>query len=78
MNTMFCFFYLFCRKKNGEVVNVNNNRMEGGNVNSIALKIQHVLRSDLGNYTCELQNDYGIGTSENSISLDVHCKCSLL
>lgn len=52
--------------------------MEGGNVNSIALKIQHVLRSDLGNYTCELQNDYGIGASENSISLDVHCKCSLL
>lgn len=49
--------------------------MEGGDVDSIGLKIKKVLRSDLGNYTCELQNDYGIGASDNSISLDVHCKC---
>lgn len=49
--------------------------MEGGDVDSIGLKIKKVLRTDLGNYTCELQNDFGVGTSDNSISLDVHCKC---
>lgn len=48
--------------------------MDGGNVNSIGLKIQQVMRSDLGNYTCELQNEYGVGVSNNSISLNVHCK----
>lgn len=49
--------------------------MDGGNVNSIGLKIQQVLRTDLGNYTCELQNEYGVGASDNAINLDVHCKC---
>lgn len=63
-----------CRKKDGEVVNINRNRMEGGNIDSIGLKIQKVLRTDIGNYTCELQNDYGIGVSENAIALDVHCE----
>lgn len=62
------------RKKNGEIVDVNNPRVEGGHVDSIGLKMRQVLRHDLGNYTCELQNDYGIGSSENAISLDVHCK----
>lgn len=51
--------------------------MDGGNVNSIGLKIQQVLRSDMGNYTCELQNEYGVGESQNSISLDVHCKYNM-
>lgn len=56
------------------MININRNRMEGGNIDSIGLKIQKVLRTDLGNYSCELQNDYGIGSSENAITLDVQCK----
>lgn len=56
------------------MVNINRNRMEGGNIDSIGLKIQKVSRTDLGNYTCELQNDYGVGISENAIILDVHCE----
>lgn len=62
------------RKKDGEVVTINRNRMEGGNIDSIGLKIHKVMRTDIGNYTCELQNDYGIGASENAIALDVHCE----
>lgn len=58
------------------MININRNRMEGGNIDSIGLKIQKVLRTDLGNYSCELQNDYGIGSSENAITLDIHCKYS--
>lgn len=63
------------RKRNGVPIIVDKHRMVGANVNSIGLKIQHVLRTDSGNYTCELQNEYGVGVSENAISLDVHCKC---
>ncbi|XP_031616824.1 hemicentin-1 isoform X2 [Contarinia nasturtii] len=59
-------------KRNGVPLVVDGHRMGGGNVESIGLKIQQVLRTDLGNYTCELQNEYGIGVSDNSISLDVH------
>lgn len=66
---------MFGRKKNGQPIVIEDDRMDGGNVNSIGLKIQQVLRSDMGNYTCELQNEYGVGASENAISLDVHCKC---
>lgn len=63
------------RKRNGVALVVDEHRMDGGNVNSIGLKIQQVLRTDLGNYTCELQNEYGVGVSDNVINLDVHCKC---
>lgn len=62
------------RKRDGELVKINPERMEGGDVDSIALKIRDVTRSDLGNYTCELQNDFGIGVSSNIISVNVHCK----
>lgn len=62
------------RKRNGVPLVIDDHRMDGGNVNSIGLKIQQVLRSDLGNYTCELHNEYGVGVSDNAISLDVHCK----
>lgn len=74
----FVCFFLFsclCRKKDGQPIVIEDDRMDGGNVNSIGLKIHQVLRSDMGNYTCELQNEYGIGVSDNAISLDVHCKC---
>lgn len=85
---------MHCRKRNGVPLVMDEHRMDGGNVNSIGLKIQQVLRADLGknlsdiskiiliilifdlgNYTCELQNEYGVGASENAINLDVHCKC---
>lgn len=51
--------------------------MDGGSVDSIGLKIQQVLRSDMGNYTCELQNEFGTGVSQDAIALDVHCKCAM-
>lgn len=66
----------FCRKKDGQPVVIERDRMDGGSVDSIGLKIQQVLRSDMGNYTCELQNEYGTGVSEDAITLDVHCKCA--
>ena len=48
--------------------------MEGGDPENIALIINDVTRHDMGNYTCELENKYGIGISENFIDVDVHCK----
>lgn len=48
--------------------------MDGGEENSIGLRIEHVLRSDMGNYTLELKNEVGAAESPNAISLDVHCK----
>lgn len=73
---MFSFnLYETYRKRDDQIVVIDEKRMEGGDVDSIALKIQDVTRDDLGNYTCELQNDYGIGISANSVSVDVHCKC---
>lgn len=56
------------------MVNVSQERFEGGDVGSIGLKIRDVTRDDLGNYTCELQNDYGIGISNNSGTVDVYCE----
>lgn len=67
----------FLRKRDGQPVVIEKDRMDGGNVDSIGLKIQQVLRSDMGNYTCELQNEYGTGVSQDAIVLDVHCKCAL-
>lgn len=66
----------FLRRKDGEPIVIDKDRMDGGSVHSIGLKIQQVLRSDMGNYTCELQNEYGTGVSQDAISLDVHCKYS--
>lgn len=57
------------------MVVIDPKRMEGGNVDSIALKIRDVTRYDLGNYTCELENEFGQGVSANGITVDVHCKC---
>lgn len=48
--------------------------MEGGDIDGIALKIREVTRHDLGNYTCELENEFGHGISRNGVNVDVHCK----
>lgn len=71
-------FIDFHRKRDGEVVLIDPKRMEGGDVDSIALKIRDVTRYDLGNYTCELENEFGLGVSSNSINVDVHCEWPLL
>lgn len=68
----------FWRKKDGQPVVIEKDRMEGSNTDLVGLKIQQVLRSDMGNYTCELQNDYGSGESQEAIGLDVHCKFALI
>ena len=43
--------------------------MEGGEVN-----IEHVSRSDAGQYTCEAQNGYKSEPVTQSINVVVHCK----
>lgn len=48
--------------------------MDGGDPENIALIIKDVTRHDMGNYTCELENDYGPGASEDSIIVNIHCK----
>lgn len=39
---------MHCRKRNGVPLVIDEHRMDGGNVNSIGLKIQQILRTDLG------------------------------
>ncbi|XP_037031705.1 hemicentin-2 isoform X7 [Bradysia coprophila] len=58
--------------RNGEPVDVNQGRIEGGNTEQTALLIKEASRDDIGSYTCELKNDYGIGVSENDIDVDVY------
>lgn len=55
-------------------MNVNQGRIEGGNTEQTALLVREASRDDIGSYTCELKNDYGIGVSDNYIAVDVHCK----
>lgn len=66
------------RKRNGQIVDskrdAKRDRMEGGDPENIALIIRDVTRHDMGNYTCELENEYGTGVSEDAIIVNVHCK----
>lgn len=66
------------RKRNGQVVDTKRDtklgRMEGGDAENIALIVKDVTRHDMGNYTCELENEYGTGISDDSIIVNVHCK----
>lgn len=55
------------------MVVIDPKRMEGGDIDGIALKIRDVTRYDTGNYTCELENEFGQGVSSNGITVDVHC-----
>lgn len=68
------FALKFCRLRNKELVNQNQGRIEGGNPEQTALLIKDAARTDIGSYTCELENGIGIGTSENDIDVDVNCK----
>lgn len=74
---MFLIFVLN-RKRNGQIVDskrdAKRDRMEGGDPENIALIIRDVTRHDMGNYTCELENEYGTGISEDAIIVNVHCK----
>lgn len=73
----FAMFAIF-RKKNGQEVPIDKLRMDGSEDGSVGLRIEKVLRYDGGNYTLELQNSVGVGVSQNSISLDVHCKYTII
>ncbi|KPU79104.1 uncharacterized protein Dana_GF11010, isoform I [Drosophila ananassae] len=58
--------------RNNEVVNVNNtDRYQGGNSENVALVIKSTEKDDTGNYSCQLSNSIGKGTSEQEINLDV-------
>ncbi|XP_073840504.1 neuromusculin isoform X7 [Musca autumnalis] len=58
--------------RNGVSLNVSDNdHYKGGNSEHVALSIRHANKEDIGNYTCELTNEAGKGTSEQQIFLDV-------
>lgn len=60
--------------KDGELVSLNQTRVEGGNPEQNALLVRHASRHDIGSYTCELENSIGTGASKNDIDVDVLCK----
>lgn len=57
--------------RNGEILNINHSRYEGGNPEQTALLVKGAHRSDIGSYACELQNAIGGDTSDNEINVDV-------
>ncbi|EDW79217.2 LOW QUALITY PROTEIN: uncharacterized protein Dwil_GK12999 [Drosophila willistoni] len=58
--------------RNNETVNVNDtDHYQGGNSDNVALVIKSTRKEDIGNYTCELSNAIGKGSSDQLIDLDV-------
>lgn len=57
--------------KNGEILNTNQSRYEGGHPEQTALLVKSAIRSDIGTYICELQNSIGSDASDNEIIVDV-------
>lgn len=60
--------------KDGELISLNQTRVEGGNPEQSALLVRNASRHDIGAYTCELENSIGAGASANAIDVDVLCK----
>ena len=60
-------------KKGQKVINVTtDSKYSGGTVQAPSLTIGSVLKTDAGEYTCQLGNDVGHGTA--SVTLKVWCK----
>ena len=60
-------------KKGQKVINViTDSKYTGGTVQTPSLTIGSVLKTDAGEYTCQLDNDVGHGTG--SVTLEVLCK----
>lgn len=55
-------------------MNIDYNRMSGGETEINLLTIRNVSRNDAGNYRCELENEYGVGISDDGIEVEVYCK----
>lgn len=56
-------------------MNVNDTtHYKGGNSENVALVIKSTEKEDIGNYSCQLSNNIGKGTSDQKINLDVQCK----
>ena len=59
--------------KDQEVIDVTNDaKYSGGTVETPSLTIMSVLKTDAGEYTCQLGNDVGHGNA--SVTLTVLCK----
>ncbi|XP_043650487.1 B-cell receptor CD22 isoform X3 [Drosophila teissieri] len=58
--------------RNDDLVNVNDTtHYKGGNSENVALVIKSTDKEDIGNYSCQLSNNIGKGTSDHKINLDV-------
>ncbi|EDX11544.1 GD15064 [Drosophila simulans] len=58
--------------RNDILVNVNDTtHYKGGNSENVALVIKSTEKEDIGNYSCQLSNNIGTGTSDHKINLDV-------
>ncbi|XP_043862051.1 uncharacterized protein LOC120447830 isoform X1 [Drosophila santomea] len=58
--------------RNDDLVNVNDTtHYKGGNSENVALVIKATNKEDIGNYSCQLSNNIGKGTSDHKINLDV-------
>ena len=59
---------------NGNVINVEDERFEGGNGEVESLAINPVIPGDAGNYYCLAENEVGQAMSSNSMNIEVLCK----
>lgn len=57
--------------RNGDILNINQPRYEGGTPEQTALLVKGAYRSDIGTYACKLQNTIGASISENEINVEV-------
>ena len=59
---------------NGHLINVENERFEGGTSEPVSLAINPIIPQDAGDYSCSAQNEVGQDVSVNSVNLEVLCE----
>jgi hypothetical protein len=59
---------------NYNVINVEDERFEGGNSEIVSLAISPIVPGDAGNYYCLAENEVGQAVSSNSFYMEVLCE----
>lgn len=66
---------LLFRSRNDRNLTLYPDKYEGGTIENAPLIIKNVTREDMGEYTCMCMNSVGSERSEDTIFVNVLCKC---